>query len=785
MLKKDKTQHLHENNVRFPIMYNAKSSGKDNAKASNGERSRWIKPFWRAYFILAGIVVLIFTLISLGWLGYMPSFTELENPSANLATEVISEDGILLGTYYRENRSNCKYADLSKPLKDALIATEDSRFYKHSGVDVKALFRVAGGVLTFHRRGGGSTISQQLAKNLFPRDPNAGKLKLVFTKFKEWVVATKLERAYSKDEILAMYFNTVDFGNNAVGIKSAARTYFDKEPSEINTEEAALLVGMLKAPTKYSPRRHYQASIERRNVVLSQMKKYDYLTQAQFDSIKQIPIDLSNFKSQAHYAGLATYFREYLRIFLKDWCEKHPKQDGSRYDLYCDGLKIYTTINSRMQKHAEDAVKEHVCDYLQPMFFNHFKGVKNAPFVNLSEEQTKRILWAAIRKSERYDRMKDAGKSDDEIWQAFNQKVKMSVFSYQGPKDTVMTPLDSIRYYKSFLQCGMMCVEANTGHVKAYVGGTNYEYFQFDHVKLSKRQVGSTFKPYVYTVAMMSGDFDPCTMVPNVPVTIETPGGSWTPRNSGAHKEGQMMPLREALAYSLNQVSAYLMKRYGPHAVVELVKAMGMTSEIPEVPSICLGACELSLYEQVGAINCFPNQGVYVEPIFITKICDKDGNVIYNNVPKSNEAIDQITAFKTVRLMQGVVDFGTGGRLRSQYKLDFPLAGKTGTTDNQSDGWFVGYTPLLTCGVWVGCEDRSAHFRSTALGQGARTALPVFGLFMQKVYADPQLPYHAIVSSESKWTTPGYNFTIPEAYIGDPSGCNQVKMDSVMTLDFD
>ena len=452
-----------------------------------------------------------------------------------------------------------------------------------------------------------------------------------------------------------------------------------------------------------------------------------------------------------------------------------PKKDGSHYDLYCDGLKIYTTIDSRMQQYAEEAVKEHVCDYLQPLFFQHFKGVKNAPFVNLSEEQTNRILWNAAKLSERYDRAKDAGLSDEQIKAQFNKKVPMTVFSYKGMRDTVMTPFDSIRYYKSFLQCGLMCVEAKSGHVKAYVGGTNYEYFQFDHVKLSKRQVGSTFKPYVYTVAMQSGEFDPCTMVPNVPVTIEVPGGSWTPRNSGAHREGEMMPLREALAFSLNQVSAYLMKRYGPEAVISLVRNMGMTSDIPAVPAICLGACELTLYEQVGAINCFPNQGVYVEPIFITRICDKDGNVIYNRLPKTNEAIDQVTAFKTVRLMQGVVDYGTGGRLRSQYKLDFPVAGKTGTTDNQSDGWFVGYTPLLTCGVWVGCEDRSAHFRSTALGQGARTAMPVFGLFMKKVYSDPKLPYYAIATSPNKSAKTGYYFPIPSAYTGDESGCTEDK----------
>lgn len=756
-------------------------------KVSSSGSSKWIKPFWIAYGAIFGLAVLVFLLISLGWLGYMPSFAELENPSANLATEVISEDGQLLGTYYRENRSNCKYADLSQPLKDALIATEDSRFYKHAGVDVKALFRVATGVITFHRKGGGSTITQQLAKNLFPRDPKAGKIKLVLTKFKEWVVATKLERQYSKDEILAMYFNTVDFGNNAVGIKSASRTYFDKQPSEINIEEAAILVGMLKAPTAYSPRRHYQAALTRRNVVMSQMVKYNYLSKNDYDSLKQLPIDISKFKSQAHYAGLATYFREYLRLYMKQWCDENPKKDGSHYDLYCDGLKIYTTINSRMQKHAEEAVSEHVCNYLQPMFFEHIRNAKNAPFVNLSEEQTNNILWAAVKQSERYDVLKDAGLSDEEIKTEFKKKVKMTVIRHgkhygETEKiDTTMSPFDSIRYYKSFLQCGMMCMEANTGYVKAYVGGTNYEYFQFDHVKLSKRQVGSTFKPYVYTVAMQSGEFDPCTMVPNVPVTIETPGGTWTPRNSGAYKEGQMMPLREALAQSLNQVSAFLMKRYGPDAVITLVRNMGMTSDIPAVPAICLGACELTLYEQVGAINCFPNQGVYVEPIFITRICDKDGNVIFNKIPKTNEAIDQITAFKTVRLMQGVVDYGTGGRLRGQYKLSFPLAGKTGTTDNQSDGWFVGYTPMLTCGVWVGCEDRSAHFRSTALGQGARTAMPVFGLFMQKVYSDPQLKYAQIVQKQSE----GYNFPIPSAYTGDASGCNETKKDSVRVLDFD
>lgn len=723
-------------------------------------------------------------MISLGWLGFMPSFADLENPETSQATEIYSEDGVLLGKYFIENRSNCKFDEISPSLVNALIATEDARFYKHSGIDVRALFRVTFGIVTGHRKGGGSTITQQLAKNLFPRDPEASKIKLVVTKFKEWVVAVKLEREFSKNEIIALYFNTVDFGNNSMGIKSAAATYFGKQPIDLNAQESALLVGMLKAPTKYSPVRNPNASKDRRNTVLSQMEKYDFLTKEECDSLQALDIDMSQFTRQDHTSGSATYFREYLRQYLTEWCRNNPKPDGSHYDIYTDGLRVYTTIDSRMQKHAEEAVYEHVCQYLQPMFFNHWKGKENAPFANLSPEETNKILMSAVKRSERYERMKDAGASEKEIMDAFNIKVKMKVFSWNGMKDTVMSPMDSIRYYKSFLHCGLMAVDVNSGHVKAYVGGTNYKYFQYDHVKLSRRQVGSTFKPYVYTLAMSTGDYSPCTMVPNIPVTIHLPdGNTWTPRNSGDYKEGQMMPLREALAQSLNQVSAYIMKQYGPDAVIDLVRRMGMTSDIPAVPAICLGACELSLYEQVGAINCFPNQGVYVEPSFITRICDKSGNVVYTYVPKTNEAIDQVTAFKTVRLMQGVVDFGTGRRLRGQYQLSMPLGGKTGTTDNQSDGWFVGYTPVITCGVWVGCEDRAAHFRSTALGQGARTALPVFGLFMQKCYNDPELPYKKIMESQSN----GYAFTVPEAFRGDPAtGCEDAAtVEKRKKLEFD
>lgn len=755
-------------------MYNQPSKQKSPTKPK-GTKSKWIKRFWIFYFSGFLFVVLLFIAISLGLLGFMPTFSDLENPKTNLATEVYSADGELLGKYYLENRSPCKFEELDSSLIQALIATEDARFFKHSGVDGRALVRVFFGVVTGIHQGGGSTISQQLAKNLFPRDPDASKFKMVITKLKEWVVASKLEREYSKNEIIAMYFNTVDFGSNSMGIKSAAATFFGKLPSELNYQESAMLVGMLKAPTKFSPRRNPNASLARRNTVISQMEKYKYLTEQQADSIKKIPIDISQYKIQHHATGSATYFREYLRQYLTEWCKNNPKPDGSFYDIYKDGLKIYTTIDSRMQKHAEDAVREHIANYLQPMFFQHIKGVKNAPFYNLTPEETERILVSAMKRSERYELMKDAGISDAEIRKNFDVKVKMKILTWdRGMVDTVMTPMDSIRYIKSFLQCGMMAMDVNTGYVKAYVGGVDYKYFQYDHVKLSKRQVGSTFKPYVYAVAMQSGEYNPCTMVPNVPVTFKLPEGTtWTPRNSGDYKSGQMISLSEALAQSINYISAYLMKQFGPHAVIQQVKSMGITSEIPAVPSIALGACELSLYEQVGAINCFPNQGVYIEPSFITKICDNNGNVIHSYVPKTNEAMDQITAFKTVRLMQGVVQHGTGARLRGQYKINFPMAGKTGTTDNQSDGWFVGYTPLLSCGVWVGCEDRAAHFRTTALGQGARTAMPVFALFMQKCYSDPELPYSKVVTNPAKY--PGLEFTIPEAYTGDPSGCNEQK----------
>ncbi|MBO4403003.1 MAG: PBP1A family penicillin-binding protein [Bacteroidales bacterium] len=724
-------------------MANRKAPQKTSSKKkTKGSFHQW---WWR--FVLGGwgLLFVIFLLISIGWLGFMPSFEDLENPKTNLATEVISEDGYVLGKFYIENRSNVSYSQLPENLVNALIATEDSRFYRHSGIDLKALARVAAGILTGKRKGGGSTVTQQLAKNLFPRDPDPSTLKLIFTKFKEWVVAVKLERNYSKSEILAMYLNTVDFGNMSQGIKSAAKTYFDKSPDELTLEESALLVGMLKAPSYYSPRRNPERALSRRNTVLSQMRKYKFIDEETFTAASEKAIDLSHFKVQDHRSGLATYFREYIRKEVNEWAKNNKKPDGSRWDIYKDGLKIYTTINYRMQKYAEEAVNEWVCHTLQPQFFAHWKGQPNAPFYRISQEQTDRIMNSAVKNSDRYRNMKKEGFSEEEILKSFQQPVRMWVYTCDGEKDTIMTPLDSIRYMKSFLSCGLMAMEPSTGYVRAYVGGTNYNYFQYDHVTQARRQVGSTFKPFIYTFAMQEGEFSPCTKVPNLPVTIETESGQvWTPRNSNDYKEGQMITLKDALANSLNYVSAYLMKRYGPEAIIQLVRKMGVTSDIPAVPSICLGTCELSLYEMVGAINTFNNKGVYVKPIFITRICNNKGNIIANFQTEQNEAMDKVSAYKTVQLMKGVVEYGTGVRLHYRYKMDMPIAGKTGTTDNNSDGWFMGYTPMLTAGVWVGCEDRAAHFRSTSLGQGANSALPVWALFVKKCYADPKLNFEKI-----------------------------------------
>ena len=735
------------------------------------------KWFWICFSAAWGMLILLFTFISLGWIGFMPSFEELENPKTNLATEIISEDGYVLGKYYIENRSNVCYNQLPKSIVNALIATEDARFYKHSGIDTKALFRVSIGVLTGHHKGGGSTITQQLAKNLFPRDEDPNFFELVFTKFKEWVVAIKLERNYSKNEILAMYLNTVDFGNLSHGIKSAAKTYFDKEPKDLSIQESALLVGMLKAPTRYSPIRNPKNALNRRNTVIEQMVKYDYLDEEKGDSIKKIPINMSHFKLQDHKFGIATYFREYLRKVITAWAKANPKPDGTSWDIYKDGLKIYTTINYKMQVYAEEAVDEWIKGNLQPLFFKHWAGYKNAPFYNISEEETETIMVRAIKNSSRYKELKKAGYSEKEIRKNFETPIHMWLYSHHGDIDTVLSPLDSIRYMKSFLSCGLMAMDPSSGYVKVYVGGVDYTHFQYDHVTQAKRQVGSTFKPFVYTFAMQEGEYSPCYKVPNLPVRFDLPSGDvWIPKNASDYKEGQMVTLRDALANSLNYVSAYLMKRYGPAAIIKLVRKLGMTSDIPEVPAICLGACELTLYEMVGAINAFNNKGVYVKPIFVTKICNNKGNILAQFTTEQNEALDEVSAYKTVRLMEGVVDHGTAVRLIYKYKLDMQLAGKTGTTDNNSDGWFMGYTPQLTAGVWVGCEDRAAHFRSMNLGQGANTALPVWAIFVKKCYEDKSLNFN----KNQEFAKPEENIDIEfdcSKYVGESSTRSKYDFD--------
>ena len=702
--------------------------------------SKPVKVLWTIFGIGIVVVILFFFCVAKGLFGTMPTFEELENPQTNLATEIISCDGKVLGTYYVENRSNVYYTDLSPYLPQALISIEDERFEKHSGIDSRSLFRVAFGVLTGNKKGGGSTITQQLAKNLFPRDENLSTVRLVIRKFQEWITATKLEYNYSKEEIVAMYLNTVAFGHNAFGIRSAAKTFFDKTPKELNIEEAALMAGVVNAPTRFSPVRNPENALNRRNIVLRSMEKNGYLTSEQYDSISQIPIDMSHFGVMDHNTGQATYFREYLRKELTEWAKTHTRADGKPYNIYRDGLKIYTTIDSRMQRYAEEAVKEFMGKDLQPLFYKHWKGQKNAPFSLNDKDKIDNIIETSMKRSDRYRELKNEGLCLDSIKAVFNTPVEMKLFSWNGPIDTVMTPMDSIRYYKWFLQTSLVSIESHTGHVKAYVGGIDYQFFKYDHVTQAQRQVGSTFKPFLYTLAMQEGEYTPCTKIPNIPYNIQLENGDfWSPRNSGGKHVNEEVTLKWALAQSNNWISAYLMNRFGPQAVITMARRMGVESPIDPVPAICLGVCDLKLIEMVGAMSTFANQGVYIKPMFITKIEDKNGNVIQRFSPEENEAMSEVTAYKMIELMKGVVQSGTGGRLRFMYNLNNPIAGKTGTTQNQSDGYFMGITPDLTTGVWVGAEDRSVHFRSTALGQGSHTALPIWAMYMKKVYADPTL----------------------------------------------
>ena len=706
------------------------------------------------WFIVVSPFIVLFLLVSLtsmGVFGDLPTFDQLENPENNLATEIISEDGVLLGKYFFENRSRVKYNEISESLINALIAIEDIRFREHSGVDGRALLRaIVGALMSNSSSGGASTITQQLAKMLFTQQPSSGAAR-VMQKLKEWIISAQLEKRYTKDEILTMYLNRFDWVNNAVGIKSASSVYFNKEPIDLNVEESAMLVGMLKNPALYNPNRRKELTESRRNVVLSQMNKYDFISDSLYDTLLSQPIKL-DFKQASHNEGLAPYFREHLRGKLKRWCSNHKKADGRKYNLYTDGLKIYTTINSRLQQFAEEGMKTHISS-LQKDFYRHWKGYTNAPYPKeFSDSLINVIIDQGMRRSERHRKLKKAGKSDKEIKRIFKKKVPMTLFSWDGEIDTVLSPRDSIWYNKYFLHSGMMSMDPKTGFVKAYVGGINYRHFKYDHVVVGKRQVGSTFKPFLYSLALQEG-YSPCYEIPNVPVVFDKDRWGlekdWAPKNSGNEFDELSLTLKFGLANSINSVTAYIMKQFGPQAVVDLAKKIGIKSKILAVPSLCLGTFDLSVYEMVGAYSTFVNKGVWTEPIFITKIEDKNGVILEEFTPKTQEAMSKETADLMVRMLQGVVDGvysptvgktrGTGVRLRFKYGFQNEMGGKTGTTQNQSDGWFMGITPNLVSGVWTGCEDRSAHFRDIYYGQGANMALPVYAEYLQRVYADTAL----------------------------------------------
>ena len=687
------------------------------------------------------IIILFIFLVGFGVFGSLPKVDELLNPKNNLATIVYSGDMKILGKYYSENRVNVAFEKIDKDVVNALIATEDVRYYEHNGVDFKALLRSFFGVFTGGNRGGGSTISQQLAKMMFPRE-RLNKLELVVRKLKEWIIATQLEKYYTKDEILALYLNKFDFLNLAVGIKSAAQIYFNSNQDSLKIEQAAMLVGMAKNPSLFNPIRHNEICLKRRNVVLNQLVKYGYLSSLKYDSLKVLPLGLS-FRPEDHNDGLAPYFREYLRdVFLKNWCKSHINSETEApYNIYKDGLKIYTTIDSRMQNYAEEAVYDHMND-LQKMFSKECLNKKNAPFAwNVSKQEIEGIMNSSVKISDRYRQLKEDGLSHEKIIEIFHKPVPMRVYSLRGDIDTILSPYDSIKYYKSFLQTGFMAMEPQTGYVKAWVGGINHKYFKYDHVKVSKRQVGSTFKPFVYALAIQEG-LSPCHQVPNIRTCINMPDGKdWCPDNSdGLKGTGQMITLRRALALSVNYVTAWIMKQYGPHAVVNLVKRLGVTSQIPEVPSICLGTADISVFEMVAANSTFANKGTYIQPTFISRIEDKNGKVLEEFIPNSNEVFSEEKAYTMIQLMRGVVQEGTGSRLRgAKYKLNNQIAGKTGTTQHNADGWFIGLTPELAAGCWVGGEDRSIHFNSITEGQGASMALPIWGKFFVKVYADKSI----------------------------------------------
>lgn len=772
----------------------------DAGKSYNRKYIIW---FWVLFGTPFIILLTIFILISREALGPMPTFDELENPENQLAAEVYAEDGVLLGKFFIQNRTWTEYEGISPYVIDALISTEDIRFYRHSGIDVRGLGRVAVKRILLRQKqaGGGSTISQQLAKNLFETREKLSeysrirsKLSLGVSKFKEWYTAVQLERNYTKEEILTMYLNQFDFVNNAVGINSAATVYFNTTPDSLNIEQSAMLIGMLKNSSYFNPIRRPEETKQRRNVVLSQMVKYGYLSKQVADSLKPLDIVL-NYREQSHTAGLATYFREYIKAtmiafqpqrenFVNDetyneavyqwennplygWCRRNYKPDGSTYNLYNDGLKIYTTINSKMQQYAEEALVNHLAQEIQPAFYDVAYRFRNPPFSNdLKSDEIKSIMEVSMRRTERYRRMINAGLSADSIRLAFNTPVQMKLFSYQGLIDTVMTPMDSLRYYKFFVRASFMSMDPHSGAVRAYVGGPNFNYIKYDGVTTQKRQVGSTIKPFLYTLAMQDG-YSPCWEVDNIPYSFQIGDSIWEPRSSGPRDmHGKKVTLRWGLAQSENYISAWLMKQFSPVAVADLMKRMGIRSYIPPYPSIFLGTAELSLEEMVGAYSTYSNKGVYTKPYYVTRIEDKNGNVLARFNPTIDEVLTEEQAYLMTNLLEGVVKTGSGIRIRATYQLMNSIGGKTGTTQNHANGWFMGITPHLVSGVWAGWEDQAIHFETLSEGQGANMALPIFAEFLKRVYADPEFSH---LSEEKFETPPGFSMELD---------CEKVKVQS-------
>ena len=713
--------------------------------------------FWASFLIGICLFIGIFIYTALGYLGEMPAFEQLENPKTNLATQIISSDGVVLGKfYYNDNRTPITYEGLPKNIVQALIATEDERYYDHSGIDWYATLRA---IYFLGERGGASTITQQLARQLFVGVRSRNKKEAIIQKIKEWVLSIQLERRYTKEEIIAMYLNIYDFGYNADGVRSAAKIFFDSNPENLTIEQSATLVGMLQNSSLYNPIRRPELVTKRRNVVFQQMYRNKLLTKREKDSLSMLDLEIK-FTPESHREGLATYFRAYLQDFMKKWTKKNYKADGSTYNLYRDGLKIYTTIDSRLQIIGEESVSEHMKN-LQKEFFNQNTEEINptAPFLNLREGEIDTLLERTARRSERWRKMSNLGLTDDQIFNSFFEKTPMTIFSWDREIDTVMTPMDSIRYYKHFLRASLMSMDPQTGHVKTWVGGFNYKHFQYDQVKQGRRQIGSTFKPFLYATAIDQLKLSPCDSLPDALYCIDAMKHGnidpWCPKNSG-DRYGRMRTLKNALANSVNTVSARIMDMVGPKPVIDLVRKTGVTSRLPNVPSIALGTPDISLFEMVGAYGTFVNKGIYIEPIIITRIENKNGMPLFEVVPNTTDVISQEAAYVTINLLKGVTKYGSGGRLRHAglektnyvyenvvtgypYIFDNPIAGKTGTTQNQSDGWFIGMVPNLVSGVWVGGEDRSVHFEEIAFGQGATMALPIWALYMKRAYEIPEL----------------------------------------------